>query len=78
MCCAARSRTASSQWARACRPRRNREGEIYDVLGVGAVLFPYRRNAQDENSHASRFVEEAQAWFDSLWLTIAEQLRLDE
>lgn len=53
----------------------DREGEIFDVLGVGAVLFPYRKTSK-KDSTGSRFVEEAQNWFDSLWLNIAEPLRL--
>ena len=51
-------------------------GRIYDVLGLGAVLFPYRTDPQDPESHGSRFVEECQSWFDSLWSTISEPLRL--
>ncbi|MCL2552717.1 MAG: GntR family transcriptional regulator [Actinomycetia bacterium] len=52
------------------------QGEIYDVLGVGAVLFPYRADPEDTAGHGSRFVEESQRWFDSLWNTIAEPLKV--
>ncbi|MFI1097757.1 GntR family transcriptional regulator [Streptomyces sp. NPDC020917] len=54
---------------------REHEGEIFDVLGVGAVLFPYRADPDDTGSHGSRFVEESQEWFDSLWTTIAQPLQ---
>jgi DNA-binding transcriptional regulator YhcF (GntR family) len=54
------------------------EGEIYDVLGISATLFPYRRDLGDAESHESKFVQEAQDWFDAMWTTIAEPLTLDE
>lgn len=54
------------------------EGQIYDVLGIGAVLFPFRAHADDSGGLSSRFVEESRAWFDSLWSTIATPLKLNE
>lgn len=56
---------------------REHEGEIYDVLGIGAVLFPSRTDPEDPDNPGSRLVEENQSWFESLWKTIAEPLRLD-
>lgn len=52
--------------------------EIYDVLGLSAQLFPYRLDPADPGSRDSRFVQESQAWFDSLWSTIATPLKLSE
>ncbi|SEO36524.1 GntR family transcriptional regulator [Actinacidiphila rubida] len=53
-------------------------GEIYDVLGIGAVLFPYRADPEHSDSHSSRFVSESRDWFESLWSNIAEPMKLDE
>jgi DNA-binding transcriptional regulator YhcF (GntR family) len=55
---------------------RGRTRDIYDVLGVGATLFTHRADDADPESVGSRFVDEAQAWFDSLWSTISEPLVL--
>lgn len=55
---------------------RGQEGEIFDVLGVGAVLFPYRADESATKGRDSRLVEESRAWFDSLWSTIAQKLTL--
>jgi DNA-binding FadR family transcriptional regulator len=52
--------------------------DTYDVLGIDAMLFPYRRDPDNQHTADSRFVAEAQAWFDSLWSTIAEPLTLFE
>jgi DNA-binding transcriptional regulator YhcF (GntR family) len=52
--------------------------EIYDVLGLAAVLFPFRGDPSAPDSRDSRFVTESQSWFDSLWSTIAEPLTLFE
>lgn len=54
------------------------EGEIYDVLGISATLFPYRRDLGDTESSESRFVQETQDWFDSVWTTIAGPLTLED
>lgn len=53
-------------------------GEIYDVLGVSATLFPHRADPADPEAADSVFVEESRSWFESLWSTIAEPLRLFE
>jgi DNA-binding transcriptional regulator YhcF (GntR family) len=51
---------------------------IYDVLGVNAILFAHRAGADGTRPGDQRFVAETQAWFDSLWQSIAEPLRLFE
>ncbi len=53
-------------------------GEIWDVLGLGATLFAHRASPQHPDSTASRYVSEAQTWFDSLWATISTPLDLAE
>jgi hypothetical protein len=55
---------------------RGRTRDIYDVLGVGATLFTHRAHEADPDSPGSRFVDEAQAWFESLWSTISGPLDL--
>lgn len=54
------------------------KGDIYDVLGISAVVFPYRRDPANEDARDSLFVTESQQWFDSLWSTIAEPMSLFE
>jgi len=49
-----------------------KKDEIYDVLGLESVLFAYRTDSAKPHSRDSLFVTESQAWFDSLWSTIAE------
>jgi hypothetical protein len=55
-----------------------RSENIFDVLGIDAVLFPYRRDEREPESADTRFVDQAQAWFDSVWSTIAEPVTLFE
>lgn len=50
--------------------------DMYDVLGIDAQLFLQRRDVAEPEAVASRFVSEAQEWFDSLWSTIAEPMKL--
>jgi hypothetical protein len=54
------------------------EGEIYDVLGISATLFPYHRDPEDSTSFDSLFVQDARDWFESLWTNIASPLTLIE
>lgn len=54
------------------------KGEIYDVLGISAMLFAYRWDPNEPDSRDSVFVTESQDWFNSLWSTIAEPLTLLE
>ncbi|MBY8880941.1 GntR family transcriptional regulator [Actinacidiphila acidipaludis] len=53
---------------------RKLSGTIYDVLGLDAVLFPFRADPADPESLVSRFFAESQGWFDSLWSTISRPL----
>jgi DNA-binding transcriptional regulator YhcF (GntR family) len=53
-------------------------GPIYDVLGLGSLLFWYSHDSGDADNPAGMFVREAQEWFESLWSTIAHDLKLSE
>ncbi|GGO87246.1 GntR family transcriptional regulator [Wenjunlia tyrosinilytica] len=53
-------------------------GPVYDVLGLGSTLFWHAKNPDDDNDPSGIFVRESQAWFTSLWSTIAEELKLSE
>jgi DNA-binding transcriptional regulator YhcF (GntR family) len=46
---------------------------VYDVLGLASTLFHHSTTA---GPHSALYVEQAHAWFDSLWSTIAEPLTL--
>ncbi len=48
--------------------------DIHDMLGVTAVLFPYRSDPSDPAAAGSRFVAEAKDWFDSLWTNLSQPL----
>lgn len=52
--------------------------DMFDVLGIDATLFPFRRAAPDATDPSSRFVSESQEWFDALWTTIAQPMDLFE
>ncbi|MCM2427047.1 GntR family transcriptional regulator [Streptomyces sp. RKAG337] len=52
--------------------------EIYDVKGTDAVLFLFQYDEGEPGSRDSRYVQESRSWFDSIWLTIAEELTLFE
>lgn len=43
---------------------------IYDPMGKDATLFHYAVS-DDDASHGTQFVENAHAWFDSIWNSIA-------
>ncbi|MET8678457.1 GntR family transcriptional regulator [Streptomyces sp. NPDC004647] len=45
--------------------------EIFDVLGIGATLFPFSESDHDPGAQGSIFVDQAQRWFDSLWDNLA-------
>ena len=45
---------------------------IYDLLGKDAVLF-HHTISDDDTSIGSQYVEQARAWFDSIWTTISHQ-----
>jgi DNA-binding transcriptional regulator YhcF (GntR family) len=44
--------------------------EIYDSMGKDSVLFHYAKT-EDESSIESQYIEQAQAWFDSVWNSVA-------
>jgi hypothetical protein len=45
---------------------------MYDLLGKDAVLF-HHTLSDDDASIGSQYVEQARAWFDSIWTTISYQ-----
>lgn len=49
------------------------EEPIYDLMGKDATLFHHQRT-DDESETESIYVDEAQAWFESLWGSIAQPL----
>ena len=44
---------------------------IYDVLGKDVPLFHFATS--DEDDMANQYVQQARAWFDSVWTTIARE-----
>jgi DNA-binding transcriptional regulator YhcF (GntR family) len=59
-------------------PQHQDWGNIYDVLGLSSLLFWHSRDPADPGSPSGVFVREAQEWFESLWSTIASDLKLSE
>ena len=49
---------------------RGEQMTFYDPMGVDATLFHHTVN-DDSGSIASRYVQEARTWFESMWETIA-------
>src|SRR5215203_3455771 len=45
---------------------------MYDLMGKDAVLF-HHTISDDDASIGSQYVEQARAWFDSIWTTISHQ-----
>ncbi|GAB3157132.1 hypothetical protein GCM10027290_56940 [Micromonospora sonneratiae] len=45
---------------------------IYDAMGKDAILFPFTPS-DDDSSNDGLYVEQARAWFDSMWNTIARE-----
>ncbi|WSG01919.1 hypothetical protein OG989_30485 [Micromonospora sp. NBC_01740] len=45
---------------------------IYDAMGKDAILFPFTPSDEDSSNDAL-YVEQARAWFDSMWGTIARE-----
>ncbi|RBM19400.1 GntR family transcriptional regulator [Prauserella sp. PE36] len=53
------------------------EGEptaIWDLMGKDAILFHHTADA-DEDTMASQYVKQSRMWFDSIWNTVARELR---
>lgn len=42
---------------------------IYDLMGKDAALF-HHAVSDDDASTGSQYVEQARAWFDSMWTTV--------
>lgn len=45
---------------------------LYDLMGKDAVLFHHGRDSDNESA-GSLYVDQAQAWFDSMWRTVARE-----
>jgi hypothetical protein len=45
---------------------------MYDLMGKDAVLFHHTIN-DDDASIGTQYVEQARAWFDSIWTTVSHQ-----
>jgi hypothetical protein len=43
---------------------------MYDLMGKDATLFHYERG-DEPGSIGSQYVDQAQAWFDSMWATVS-------
>ena len=52
-----------------------RKRRIYDPMGKDTTLFHHAAD-EDRDSLDSRFVAEANAWFDSVWTTIARPIAI--
>lgn len=51
---------------------------IYDVLGLETKLFHHSSGKAEADPMSAAFVNETTQWFEALWSTIAEPLRLFE
>jgi DNA-binding transcriptional regulator YhcF (GntR family) len=49
--------------------------EIYDLMGKDVTLFHHATN-DDDASTGSQYVEQMQAWFDTIWTTISRETKL--
>lgn len=47
--------------------------EIFDLMGKDATLFHFAAVDADETSDAPEFLQQAQAWFNSVWRTISDE-----
>lgn len=47
--------------------------DIFDVMGKDAALFYYSLGTDDDASMSPQYVQQARAWFDSVWSTIARE-----
>jgi DNA-binding transcriptional regulator YhcF (GntR family) len=48
--------------------------EMYDTVGTRSMLFPFSRAGESRRDET--FVEQSQLWFDAIWDTISQELRL--
>jgi hypothetical protein len=44
---------------------------MFDLMGKDVTLFHY--TADDPASVAGQFIEQAQAWFDTMWATVSRE-----
>lgn len=47
--------------------------DIYDLMGKDATLF-HHTTSDDDTSAGSQYVEQIQAWFETIWTTVAQSL----
>jgi hypothetical protein len=45
--------------------------DIYDLMGKDTTLF-HHATSDDDTSTGSQYVEQLQAWFETIWTTIAQ------
>jgi hypothetical protein len=43
---------------------------MYDLMGKDVTLFHYEKG-DDPTGISAQFVDQAQAWFDSVWATVS-------
>lgn len=44
---------------------------MYDLMGKDATLFHYERD--ESESIGGEYIDQAQAWFDSMWATVSSE-----
>jgi hypothetical protein len=47
---------------------------IWDLMGKDTVLFHHSADA-DDDTMASQYVKQSRMWFDSLWTSVARELK---
>jgi hypothetical protein len=50
---------------------------MYDLMGKDATMFHYEHGDDQASSLGGQFVDQAQAWFDSIWATVSTQRPAD-
>lgn len=45
---------------------------MFDLMGKDATLFHYERD-DDPASVGGQYIDQAQAWFDSMWATVSHE-----
>ncbi|WP_431879953.1 GntR family transcriptional regulator [Amycolatopsis sacchari] len=48
---------------------------IWDLMGKDAILFHHTADGDDAETMASQYVEQSRMWFDSIWNTVARELK---
>jgi DNA-binding transcriptional regulator YhcF (GntR family) len=57
---------------------RGDEMQIYDFLGLKALLFHHSAVGEHPDPHDEAFVWQSQQWFEALWSTVARPMTLSE